>query len=85
MARKTATRKLQAASGPVTITIPHLFSPRSYQRRIMAYMDDGGKRAVTVIHRRGGKDLTWLNQIVKSMILKPFCGTYLLISSRLHF
>jgi len=83
MARKTATRKLQAASGPVTITIPHLFSPRSYQRRIMGYMDDGGKRAVTVIHRRGGKDLTWLNQIIKCMVLKPFCGTYLHIFPKL--
>jgi phage terminase large subunit len=48
------------------IEIPHEFEPRPYQRRPMVFMtgngsDGRGKRAVWVVHRRGGKDLTWLH------------------------
>ena len=49
----------------------------------MAYMDGGGKRAMTVWHRRSGKDLMWLNQTIKRMLLAPFCGTYLHIFPKL--
>lgn len=65
------------------ITIPHLFSPRSYQRPVMEWMDQGGSRAITVWHRRAGKDLMWVNQTIKRMLLAPFCGTYLHVFPKL--
>jgi hypothetical protein len=49
----------------------------------MQYIDAGGKRAVTVWHRRAGKDQTWLNQIIKRMVMAPVCGTYLHIFPKL--
>lgn len=60
----------------MSLTLPHLFSPRSYQQPPMAYIDNGGKRALTVWHRRAGKDQTWLNQVIKQMVVAPRCGTY---------
>lgn len=84
MARKTATQALQAQPEPQSvISIPHLFHPRSYQQRVMAHMDGGGLRAVTVWHRRSGKDLTWLNQIIKQAVTASHCGTYLHIFPKL--
>lgn len=50
----------------MNVTIPHDFTPRRYQRRFMGYLDQGGKRAVWVVHRRGGKDLTALHQECKA-------------------
>ncbi len=50
------------------ITIPHGFTPRPYQRRAMAYVDGGGKRVFWVVHRRGGKDLTFLHQTAKEAL-----------------
>src|SRR5438445_551334 len=47
--------------------LPNGFTPRPYQRRYMAYFDGGGKRAMWVVHRRGGKDLTAMHQTVKEM------------------
>lgn len=49
------------------VTLPNGFTPREYQRRYMAYFDGGGKRAMWVVHRRGGKDLTALHQTCKMM------------------
>lgn len=49
------------------VSIPNGFEPRPYQRRAMAYFDNGGRRAITVWHRRGGKDLTALHQTCKMM------------------
>lgn len=48
-----------------TIELPNDFTPRPYQERIMRYFDNGGKRAVWIVHRRGGKDLTMLHQVCK--------------------
>lgn len=42
----------------------------------MQYINQGGLRAVTVWHRRAGKDQTWLNQVILSMITSDKCGTY---------
>lgn len=39
-----------------TIRIPNNWTPRSYQRRLWGYLENGGKRAVEVAHRRWGKD-----------------------------
>lgn len=50
-----------------TVTIPNGFAPRPYQRRAMRWFDNGGKRAITVWHRRAGKDLTALHQTCKMM------------------
>lgn len=83
MPRQDKMVSLQAPAPGSTITIPHLFSPRSYQARPMAYIDAGGKRAVTVWHRRAGKDLCWLNQVIKQMVSLPFCATYLYIFPKL--
>lgn len=49
------------------VEIPNHFTPRPYQRPFMGYFDKGGKRAMWVIHRRGGKDLTALHQTCKMM------------------
>lgn len=49
------------------VVLPNDFDPRPYQRRYMRYFDLGGKRAVWVVHRRGGKDLTALHQTGKMM------------------
>lgn len=49
------------------VTIPNRFVPRPYQKKFMRYFDRGGKRAVWVVHRRGGKDLTALHQTAKQM------------------
>lgn len=47
------------------IRLPNDFTPRPYQKRFMAYFDKGGKNAVWVVHRRGGKDLTAMHQLCK--------------------
>lgn len=48
-----------------SIVIPANFTPRPYQEPVMRYFDQGGKRAVWVMHRRGGKDRTMLAQVSK--------------------
>jgi len=83
MTRKSATKSIRSSSEPKSITVPYLFSPRSYQRRVMAAMDSGFKRAISVWHRRSGKDLTWMNQTIKHMLKESFCGTYLHIFPKL--
>lgn len=47
------------------ISIPHEFTPRFYQVPFMRYFDHGGKRAMWIVHRRGGKDLTSMHQTNK--------------------
>lgn len=49
----------------------------------MAFNDAGGKRSVDVWHRRAGKDLTWVNQVIKQMVTLPFCATFLYIFPKL--
>jgi hypothetical protein len=49
------------------VRIPNGFEPRGYQVPPMRYLDNGGTRAITVWHRRGGKDLTALHQTCKMM------------------
>ena len=43
------------------IKIPNLWQPRSYQMDLWRYLENGGKRAVAVWHRRAGKDSLALN------------------------
>jgi hypothetical protein len=51
----------------MNVTIPNNFIPRPYQARFMRAMDRGCKKAVWIVHRRGGKDLTALHQTCKMM------------------
>ena len=50
------------------ITIPHNFIPRSYQLPIFRAMDNGILRGLLLWHRRGGKDKTCLNYMIKRMM-----------------
>ncbi len=45
----------------VTINLPNEWEPRGYQRNLWTALESGVKRAVTVWHRRCGKDLTFIN------------------------
>ena len=47
------------------IIIPYKFIPRTYQYNLMSALDQGYKRAVTVWHRRAGKDKTLFNLVIK--------------------
>lgn len=49
----------------MNIDLPNQFTPRDYQVPYMDYFDNGGRRAVWVVHRRGGKDLTAMHQTCK--------------------
>ena len=56
------------------ITLPHHFTPRTYQLELMRALDSGYKRAITVWHRRAGKDKTLFNIIIKKAFERV--GTY---------
>ena len=45
----------------VNIKIPYKWKPRKYQMKLWRYLENGGKRAVAVWHRRAGKDSLSLN------------------------
>jgi phage terminase large subunit len=47
------------------------FQPRDYQIPIIKALNSGTKRAVWVVHRRGGKDLTAFNWCVLQLLLNP--------------
>ena len=57
-----------------TITIPYKFTPRIYQRNLLAALDGGFNRAITAWHRRAGKDKTLFNLIIKKSLER--IGTY---------
>ena len=49
----------------VNITLPYGFEPRPYQENILNALDDGVKTACWVVHRRGGKDTTMWNYMIR--------------------
>lgn len=49
-----------------TITLPRGWTPRPYQIEAFAKLDSGIKRALTVWHRRSGKDSAGINYIAKA-------------------
>jgi hypothetical protein len=49
----------------ITVQLPHQFTARPYQGRFMDFYDHGGRNGIFVWHRRAGKDLVALHQIVK--------------------
>lgn len=57
-----------------TLTIPYKYSPRPYQLPVLEALDRGIKRAVTVWHRRSGKEKTFINHVAKSCFKRV--GTY---------
>ena len=56
------------------ITIPHKFTPRTYQLPFLEAMDSGYKRAFLIWHRRAGKDKECFNFMVKKSFERV--GTY---------
>jgi hypothetical protein len=60
------------------ISLPHLFTPREYQLNLLDALDSGIKRAVWIVHRRGGKDLTTWNWIIKKAMEEKLTIFYLL-------
>lgn len=78
MARRTATRALQAPVGPQNFTLPYLWSQRSYQNPLCCAMPFNPgtkelhrKRLMLCWHRRAGKDLTALALTVCQMLSNP--------------
>ena len=49
----------------IEVALPNDFTPRDYQIPFMDFMDNGGRKAIMVWHRRSGKDLTALHQTAK--------------------
>lgn len=64
------------------IEIPYKFSPRSYQRELFKARAKGGKRFVTVWHRRCGKDKTWLNFTIREAFTRVGSYFYILPTYR---
>ena len=60
------------------ITLPHKFIPRDYQLNILSALDSGYKRALWLVHRRGGKDLTLWNWVLKRLHEKKGICFYIL-------
>lgn len=48
------------------VLLPNDFEPRPYQKRAMRALDMGAKRAITIWHRRAGKDLGAAHQTNKA-------------------
>lgn len=53
------------------ITVPLNWAPRPYQFPLWKFLEDGGKRAVAVWHRRAGKDLLSINWCAVSALTRP--------------
>lgn len=53
------------------IQVPVDWSPRPYQLPMWKYLEQGGKRAVAIWHRRAGKDATSLNFTVVQAVQEP--------------
>ena len=49
----------------MNVELPNDLVPRAYQIPFMDFMDNGGKKAILVWHRRSGKDLISLHQTAK--------------------
>lgn len=54
-----------------SITIPYGYEPRPYQENILNALDDGIRNACWIVHRRGGKDTTMWNYMIKRAYLEP--------------
>src|SRR5215467_5849920 len=52
----------------IQLTLPHQYSPRTYQKEVFSAYNNGAKRFVLVWHRRSGKDKTMLNFMICRML-----------------
>jgi len=52
------------------IVLPHNWEPRTYQRNLWGFLENGGLRAAAVWHRRAGKDLTMINWVQRCIPLR---------------
>lgn len=55
------------------ITLPHKVRYRDYQKPIVSFMRNGGKRALLCLHRRCGKDVVMFNLTIE-MALREVGG-----------
>ena len=53
------------------VNVPVDWIPRDYQVPLFQYLQQGGKRAACVWHRRAGKDLTGINWVAVCSIMRP--------------
>lgn len=60
--------------GETKVRIPYNYEPRPYQINILKALDAGCKNACWVVHRRGGKDTTMWNYMIRRAFEEP--GTY---------
>ena len=60
------------------IILPYLYKPRKYQCKFLSALNKGAKRALWIVHRRGGKDLTCWNWIISALMCKKQTAYYLL-------
>jgi phage terminase large subunit len=58
-----------------SVDLPYRFTPRGYQRPVLQTLERGCKRAVTIWHRKAGKDLLALIWTITRMVQRP--GLYL--------
>lgn len=56
------------------INLPNNWEPRPYQNRLWTYLENGGKRAYEIAHRRWGKDDVCLHWTACAAIQRP--GNY---------
>jgi phage terminase large subunit len=56
------------------IKLPYGYEPRAYQENVLTALDDGCKNVCWVVHRRGGKDTTMWNYMIRRAYMEP--GTY---------
>lgn len=52
------------------------FEPRPYQAKLIHALNSGVKRAVWVVHRRGGKDVTAFNWCILQLLINPGCTAF---------
>lgn len=53
------------------ISLPNRWKPRSYQRPLWDYLENGGKRALGIWHRRAGKDDVLLHRTAIAAFERP--------------
>jgi phage terminase large subunit len=58
----------------MSLTVPHLYAPRTYQVGPLAALDRGATRIATVWHRRAGKDKTAENGTIKKALAPERLG-----------
>ncbi|CAN5419414.1 hypothetical protein BH10PSE5_BH10PSE5_12860 [soil metagenome] len=59
------------SSSELNLRVPGGWKPRAYQEGLIRYLQDGGKRADVVAHRRWGKDEVALHWAATQVVRKP--------------